>query len=210
MRGYVSEGRRQFDRALIVAPTEDIALRVRALVTASELARIQSDFETAKKQSHLGFDLARTISDWNFVGGALNNLSTIAVQEGDMDTASDLLEEASEAFRLAKDDRGLRLAMGNRGYIALSRGNLDQALAFFDESLKLASAGGTEEGEALALLNVGLASLSMGRHDEAVAAYVAACGWRQGSDTSTGLPMPRRESPPRQPHKEGQITRFAC
>ena len=58
---------------------------MRALAGATEMARIQGDFETAKSQSHLRLDLARTISDWHHVGGALNNLSTIAVQEGDLD-----------------------------------------------------------------------------------------------------------------------------
>ena len=139
MRGYVSEGRRRFDRALVVAPTDDVALQVRALAAASEMARIQGDFETAKSQSHLRLDLARTMSDWNSVGGALNTLSNIAVHEGDLDTASELLEEAFEAFRLAKDDPSLGIAMGNRGYIALSRGDLDDAAAFFEESFKLAS-----------------------------------------------------------------------
>ena len=171
VRGYVSEGRRHFDRALAVAPTEGVALRLRALAGASEMARVQGDFETAKSQSHLRLDIARTISDWHHVGGALNNLSTIAVQEGDLETASELLEEAFEAFRLV-DDPALRIAMGNRGYIALSRGELDEAAAFFDESLKLESASGTDEGMALALLNVGLASLALNRHDEARAAYV--------------------------------------
>ena len=136
------------------------------------MARIQGDLEAAKSQGHLWLDLARTISDWHHVGGALNNLCNVAIQEGDLDRASVLLEEASKRFGLRRIFTVSEITMGTRGYIALSRGDLYEAAAFFEEAFRLASEAGTDEGIALAHLNVGLASLALNRHDKATAAYV--------------------------------------
>jgi predicted ATPase len=174
VHGHASEGRRRLAQALAAAPPESVDARVRALQGASELARIQGDYEAATSHSRLGLDLARSISDWYGVGAALQSLSNIAIEEGNVDTASELLDEALEPLRLANDTRALAIATSTRGYIALIGGDLDEAAALCAESFGLASEIGNEEGMTLALLNGGFASLGMDRLDEALAAFARA------------------------------------
>ena len=182
LRGHLTEGRRCLDRALRVAPTDLIEVRMRALRGAAQLARLQGDYKEARSNAEQALELARVSRDPITTGDALHTLALIAIDdEEDLDSASRLLEEATEAFRFADDDRALAITTSTRGYIALVRGEHAEALVFYEQSLAVGRAIGSDEVIALAFLNVGAASLGAGRVDDAFTAFV------QGLRLSTEL-----------------------
>jgi predicted ATPase len=188
VRGPVGEGRRRIERALAVAPADRVEFRLEALLRASELARLEGAYAVSKSLSRESLDLARSVSDWYSVGAALQGLANMAVYEGDLDAASQLLGEALEPLRLAGDKRALAIAVSTRGYIALSRSDYQAAAVYCQESLSLASEieSETESDECmiLALLNLGYATVCMGQLDDASTAFVRSLrlatrlGWR--------------------------------
>jgi tetratricopeptide (TPR) repeat protein len=112
----------------------------------------------------------------------------MAVYEGDLDAASQLLGEALEPLRLTGDKRALAIALSTRGYIALSRTDYKAAAIYCQQSLRLASEieDETESDECtiLALLNLGYATVCMEQLDDAATAFVRSLrlatrlGWR--------------------------------
>ena len=172
VRGHLSEGRRALARALAVAPAEMVDERLRALWGAAQLARLQGDYDDARSLAAQALEVARSIDNGVMAAHALHTLALIAVDEGHLEFASRLLEEATTEFRRGEETHSLAVATSVRGYIALTRGEYAEAVVVFEETLALGHQLGSDEVVVVALLNLGVALHALGRIDDASSAFL--------------------------------------
>jgi non-specific serine/threonine protein kinase len=106
-----------------------------------------------------GSDLAEEVR-----AGALWRLGGLAVQLGDHERGTPLLEEALALFRRLGDAAGSARALNLLGVAAWRHGNFDRASMLLDEGLCLATQVDDQRERAYALLNLGIAVYRGGDH----------------------------------------------
>jgi predicted ATPase len=126
-RGHVDEAWHWADGALAGRATVSDAVRARALIAASDMAKVVGDLERA---AEVAKELVETMSDRPgvdqlAVASALADLSDIARVQGDVDRARELAERSLE-FRVARGLPGAR-AHSSLGALALAAGDLEVA-----------------------------------------------------------------------------------
>ena len=141
-RGLYSEGRLWMGRALVGSDGAAPSVRVRALMTASALARYQGDLGEATSQIEAALPLARKVGNPGQLITALLNAGLLAYFQKSYAVAEPLLEEALKIARGFGDDvaakRPITGIVGtNLGHVAFAQGHLDRAAALFAESIAL-------------------------------------------------------------------------
>lgn len=109
-------------------------------------------------------------------GKALQNLGTIAAEEGNFDEGERLFAESREAYRAAGDARGEANSLLNIGRLQLDRGFADLASDTLEEAVGAARLTGDLEMHAAAMLNHGMALCALGRANEAEQRITTAYG----------------------------------
>lgn len=182
IRGYIAEGRAWLDRALArrhEAPPSSLWL---ALHGAGNLAMDQSDYVPAKQHYmeslHLLQTLLLTLRDpeqirdtRNALANTLINLGMIALQQGDLDQALALTEEAHSLHRQVNRKVGLALALNNLAMIHLHQGRYDLAEKRSAESLALYRELGDDRGIGWNLHWQGSIARARGQVDQAARLY---------------------------------------
>ena len=97
--------------------------------------------------------------------GALWGLGGIAVQLGDHERGTPLLEESLALFRDLGDEAGSARALNLLGVAAWRQGDFGRAAILLDEALELATRVNDRREYAYALLNLGIAVYRGGDHD---------------------------------------------
>jgi predicted ATPase/two-component SAPR family response regulator len=168
-RGYWSEGRGWFERALVKAPALTAA-RSEALYYAGYLAWAQGDHPVARSR------LEESVAIWRELGGgqgglahALWVLGLEMLARGEPAVARSLAEESVQIFRTIGDEFGLSISLANLGAIVLDQGDHALASSLLEESVEISRKAGDDWMLSLPLRNLGVVVFRQGDHDRAEA-----------------------------------------
>ena len=184
-RGYLSEGRRQLDRAVAQASrgqegqgdqerNEASAVWTKVFNGAGVMAYSQGDYATAQNLLEKCLAAFRQMNDQHGVAVSLNNLGLVALGRGDSGKARTLYEEALSIRRQLGQQGGIAMALLNLGTVASHQGDHTRARDLYEESLVVQRLARDTHGIANALNNLGNAALNQGD-------YAAAQGFLEES-----------------------------
>ncbi len=134
---------------------------------------IRGDYDQARIHYLRVLDLATTDATR---AKALQNLGSLAAEDGEFDEAERLFGESRTAYRNAGDARGEANSLLNMGQLHLDRGLADLAHRTLDEAVTAARHTGDLEMHAAALLTHGIALGELGRAEEAEERVITAYG----------------------------------
>jgi CHAT domain-containing protein/tetratricopeptide (TPR) repeat protein len=115
------------------------------------------------------------------LGLVLNDLSQIALAEGNYDTAVKNARQAAEVYRTARDQEGEAHAFNNKGIAEINHGDYAFAQSDLEQALRLSRAAGDKENEIQILNNLGSAFYFRGMYSEALTNYDIAMNEVRGS-----------------------------
>jgi predicted ATPase/DNA-binding CsgD family transcriptional regulator len=168
-RGHASEGRTWLEAALARpeagAPT---AARARALLAASNLAKIQGEIALTVPLLEESLAIRRSLGDPRFVASGLWTLGQAAIGTGDLERALELLEEGLALARTLGHEYVITGVLGDLGHVAIERGDLKRASALFAESLARARAEGNQSKVPDLLTDLGRVSRLQGTPGQAL------------------------------------------
>ena len=136
-RGHLTEGFDWLQRSLQQAQDADAALRIRALMSAANIAYERGDYESARPLYTEALALRREIGDGRGMASCLNGLGNIAYETGDFREARLLLEEARDGFERHNDLRGKAAVLSNLANVLGQEGDFTGAYACHQEALGL-------------------------------------------------------------------------
>jgi DNA-binding CsgD family transcriptional regulator/DNA-binding transcriptional ArsR family regulator len=167
-RGYLSEGRRWLEDAILRSGSEpEVApARAKALNGAGSLATFQEEYEAAKALIEEGLALNRDLGDKEGVASSLSNLLGVAMlgQRDDIPVAA-LLEEAVRLRPEIEDRRTVGNLLILEGRVALARGDLQQAVALGEQSIEMYRGARDDYGIVMGLLHVAFVTLARGEYE---------------------------------------------
>lgn len=155
-------------RAHGLSNTEADALNIEGAVWS-----MRGDFGQARTLYARMLDLAQTEATR---AKALQNLGTVAAEEGDLDEGERLFVESREAYRAGGDARGEANSLLNIGRLQLDRGLPDVAASTLEHAVHAARQAGDLEMHAVALLNHGMALSALGKVGQAEERITTAYG----------------------------------
>jgi predicted ATPase len=184
-RGYQSEGRGWYERALSEAPAARTTTRAQKLSRAGYLALAQGDHIVARSR------LQESVEVWRELGGgqaglahALWILGLEMLAGGEPARARLLTEESVGIFRTIGDEVGLAHSLANLGAIVLSQSDYALASSFLEESLMISRQIGDDWMLSLPLRNLGVAAFRRGDPGRAVALLQESLSLLRGLGTS--------------------------
>ena len=172
VRGLYHEGERWIRDSLDLDDGDITAERGRALKGLCVLFREQHRLEEAERCANEAFEIFSTLQDEEARAAVLAELGVIAVRRGDLETASDRLDEClilAEAGRTS--DGSMSFYLNTRGVVEHLIGNLSAAKAFYTKGLSVGRGAGDKMRTATALLNLGEIVEAEGQHSEAHSLY---------------------------------------
>ncbi len=189
--GRYDEGREWLRRALGRSDEADPSVRLRALMTASALARYQGDLAESARLTEATLPLARRLGNAGQLLTALLNAGLLACFEERYAEAETLLQEAYELAGGFGDDVPAKrpftgIVCTILGLVAFAQGDLDRATARFEEAIVLLRAA--DYGWALDHALVGLGGVEYLRGDTGRAASLFA----EALDLAWAVPDPRK------------------
>jgi predicted ATPase/DNA-binding CsgD family transcriptional regulator len=197
VHSHISEGRNFLDSALGVSEGVkelDAAVRAKALITAANLAVIQSDYQRAEVLATESLELFRELGDQSGVALSLYLLGSSAWTQGNSAATRALTEEALEISRALGDKDRVAWSLYTLGMWHSSRGEYVRARELFEESLVMHRELGSKRGMASALTELAqLLFISQGDaatiHDlvEEGQALFRELGYKEGIADSLGL-----------------------
>lgn len=162
--GFLTEGRRWLDAALIVAVEPD-RLRSDLLFGASRLAMQQGDLALAQSLQEECIGIVTTLGDVSAIADSENMLGIIARRRGDLTTARTHYERV-RAMRESQSDRpGEATAANNLGVVAALLGQYDAAADHFRATLAIRRRLGDEGGVAESLHNLAELAIRQGNDE---------------------------------------------
>lgn len=171
LRGYVSEGRKWFQRVLALLPGEDDVqlAEARSIIRhrAGEFAFLQGDYPTAQALYEQSLAQKRQLGDTLGAAKVLNSLGNLALWQRDFPQAVALVEEALQIKRQLGDKAGISTALRNLGNIYSSMGNYEQTEQLYSESLRLSQELEDKRGYAISLGSLGKVFFLQNRYREA-------------------------------------------
>jgi predicted ATPase/DNA-binding SARP family transcriptional activator len=170
-RGYLSEGRGSYERALAGAPAAltSPAARAKALCYAGYLAWAQGDHPAARSRLQDSVEIGRQVGGGRYLAHALWVLGMEMLSRGEIAVAHSLAEESVEIFRTIGDEFGLSISLANLGAIVLNQGDHALAVSFLEESVAISRLAGDEWMLSLPLRLLGVAAFQQGGYDRAEA-----------------------------------------
>jgi predicted ATPase/DNA-binding CsgD family transcriptional regulator len=156
-RGYLSEGRRWLEGALVLSNTGVTRARAWALDGAGWIALFQGEYDAAKMFLEEALTLFRELEDREGIASSLANLGFVAMlgQRDDVPVPV-LLEEARGLRPTLRDHRTVAYLLLLEGVVALGRGDLALGMELHEESLTLLREVGDVQGVGGCLFNMGL------------------------------------------------------
>lgn len=139
-----------------------------------ELVRIYSglgDYQSATTIVRLQLGLARSNQRYVDQVLALNNLGTLILHSGDLDSAQAAFTEGLTIAQDIGSERGIGLSMSNLGLVAAARGNLNDARKYYEVGANYRARARDYAGQANTDSNLGDVYLASGRLGEAIGAY---------------------------------------
>jgi tetratricopeptide (TPR) repeat protein len=139
IRGEMFEGRRWLDLALTL-PGGGQRMRALALTSATGLAMSQADHRSAIRHGTEALDLFTVMDDNAGISGSLSNLGSIALKQGDIETAITHYERALAQEASTRTSQAF-VAQHNLG-LALCERDPDRALRLIEDCVSSAQQAG--------------------------------------------------------------------
>lgn len=136
-RGHLAEGFDWLQRCLQRSKGADPAARIRALMSAGNIAYERGDYEAARPLYTEALALRREIDDGRGIASCLNGLGNVAYETGAYREAKRLFEEARNGFERYGDLRGKAAALSNLANVLAREGDFALAYACHQEALGL-------------------------------------------------------------------------
>jgi predicted ATPase/class 3 adenylate cyclase len=169
LRGFISEGRKNLDQALVENSHAPAIMRARALTGASLLAHAQGDYGRAPVLIEESLALSRQAGGREELMEALGVAGILAEYREDYDRAKRMQEESLALARELQDKAGMAKALVRRGNLGLADHDQHrQARAMIEEGRALYSELGHRSGTALSLRILALAYSIDGENDRAI------------------------------------------
>jgi predicted ATPase/class 3 adenylate cyclase len=158
VHGHWSEGRTFLERALAESKGVSASVQAKALITAANLANMQTDNDRAEALAEKSRSLYQELGDTQGIALSLRQLAVVAARRGKLTEERMLNEEALALFREAGDKEGAAWSLYNLGWLLIVQGDYAQGYALHEESLALHREVGNKWGMAhsLAALASGL------------------------------------------------------
>ena len=115
--------------------------------------------------------IARTNQNFSDQILALNNLGTLSLQTGDLDTANDSFAEGLLIAQNVNSDRGIGLSLSNLGLIAAAQGLENDARKYYETAADYRARARDYAGQANTDSNLGDIYLANGQTMRAIGAY---------------------------------------
>lgn len=164
-RGHFTEGREWLERVVQNVDAIPPALQVRALNSAGVLANCQAEYARAIELWERALALGRLVGDEHEVSRSLTNLAGAYVQLGEVEQATNLLEQA---LATCGDDKRVRASiLGNLGYVEYVQGKRQSERVLWEECLQLNREIGDTNNTVVALNNLAYSYLSEGEAEKA-------------------------------------------
>jgi predicted ATPase/class 3 adenylate cyclase len=135
--GYLSEGRNFLEQALVESKGVPASVRVKAFVTAANLANHQGDNDRTEALAEKSRALYQELGDTQGIALSLRLLAGVAGRSGTLPVSRMLNEEALALFREVGDKEGAAWSLHNIGLLAIAQGEFAEARAVLEESLVL-------------------------------------------------------------------------
>ncbi len=137
LRGNYAEVRRLLDRFLSrLGAQEPTLLRIRGLDLAAHLALYQSDWTEAAGHMQQALQIARQIGNAEFVARQQVHLGTLALQQGELESAQRYFDEGLPYYEAQGDPLYLASMYSCLGDLAEARGNYAEGAARYVQALE--------------------------------------------------------------------------
>ena len=154
--GHLTEGRKwlkaAFGRGSLDVPA---AVRIKLINGLGIAARLQGDYETARKAYEEGLAEGRAANDLRQIVVSSNGLGAVANQQGDFKTARKYIEESLAISRRLDDKSGIGISLSFLGDLARVEGDNTAARPFFEEAITISRQLGNKEIVSVNLVNLG-------------------------------------------------------
>jgi predicted ATPase len=183
-RNVAVEGQRWFRELLARSEGVDRFVRAKALVTASNVAGVRGDTDLAIAWSEEALAEFGELGSEAGIAWALANLAIAPLEEGRLDEARAMLEEAEALHLKVNSPRGLRRVRHLLGQQAFAAGDVERSRLLLRESTDLSVAADDKFGAASSLHTLGDVELVSGEIEAAEEAYAGALrfAWDSSSD----------------------------
>lgn len=184
IRSRFTEGRALLEGVLEATTPEPSMHRLRSLVGAGTIARMQGDLPAARRHHVEQLEVARTLGSDDEIARALSSLGNVTLLEGDRARARALFEESLAIRRTIGSPRAIALSLNNLGVVADHEGDYERARAYFEEQLSIMRSLGDRRVAAQTLGNLAIVAVATGKLDEAIALLdEGISGFRDVGDT---------------------------
>ncbi len=170
-RNQAVEGERWL-RALLAGPGQvDDTVRANALMTASNIAGVRSDFDQAAAWGMEALEHFRVGGSELGLAWSLTTMAAIPMERGDLEEAGLMLEEAEALHRKIGDPAGIRRVLHLQGQQAAAVGDVEQSRRLLREAAELSRADGDLFSAASTFHSLGNVELESGEIAAAERAY---------------------------------------
>ena len=166
-RAHHSEGMRRFAR-LLAADDRPTDARAKALDGASTMAGKSSEMLTAIGWSEEALAIHRALGDERGMGISLWGLGYLRVEQGEPESAEELLTESIRLLRGAGDEASLLWATRTLAFTYLTLGDLARARPLYEATLRGARAAGDDALQGATLGALSKIAVDEGRLVDAV------------------------------------------
>jgi predicted ATPase/transcriptional regulator with XRE-family HTH domain len=175
----------QFGRAFLLK-TDQPVKRARMLLTLGNAAKFRGDQAQADVFYTDGLAMLREQNDTRGMVVALNNLSALSIERGNLDRALSLLEESLALKRQLGDLRGIAVSLINLGELRRLQGEMGAAGQTLGESLQIFADLEDRQGTAVAHSSLGELAAAMGDHARAAERFIASLRLYQSIEDAVG------------------------
>ena len=128
-------------------------------------------FDHAEQILRQQLSIARTHQNFSDQILSLNNLGSLRLQLGDLETAHAAFTEGLEISEAISSDRGIGLSMSNLGLVAATQGQINDARKYYEVAASYRARARDYAGQANTDSNLGDIYLADGQIIEAIGAY---------------------------------------
>lgn len=189
VRGYVREGRRWLELALVGASNVPTLARARMLSMVGFLAREMDDLAIAQKMLEESLRLYQELDDLDGQADTLNRLSMVALSCGDCVTTDQLASQSAEMFRLIGQQAKVSQALLLVGAAAYLMHDYERAQAAQTESLQIAQREGYVRGVPYRLIHLGQIAQTRGALAQAATQLIEALHLSSQINNRWGITM---------------------
>jgi non-specific serine/threonine protein kinase len=136
-RGRHTKGHFWLSQLLVTGQDAPLAVRLKALYGAGNIALLRTDYAQARAHYEQGLEAAKTLNEPAAIAGGLASLANAISNQGDYAYAASLYEESLTYFRQTGNHYNEAKVLTNMGKMACDRGDYERARTLHEESLAL-------------------------------------------------------------------------